>query len=88
MFECLLQVPDMSLQDYVAVKEKYARYLPHSAGRFAAKRFRKAQVGTAGSRVGYHRSVIIRVVQIGILSLKSNQIIMKFKFFKSNQIKF
>jgi len=39
-----VQVPDMSLQDYVAVKEKYARYLPHSAGRFAAKRFRKAQV--------------------------------------------
>lgn len=30
-------------QDYIAVKEKYARYLPHSAGRYAAKRFRKAQ---------------------------------------------
>jgi small subunit ribosomal protein S5e len=30
-------------QDYIAVKEKYARYLPHSAGRFAVKRFRKAQ---------------------------------------------
>merc|ERR1712088_359388 len=29
--------------DYIAVKEKYARYMPHSAGRFAAKRFRKAQ---------------------------------------------
>lgn len=25
------------------MKEKYARYLPHSAGRFASKRFRKAQ---------------------------------------------
>lgn len=25
------------------MKEKYARYLPHSAGRYAAKRFRKAQ---------------------------------------------
>ena len=23
----------MSLQDYIAVKEKYAKYLPHSAGR-------------------------------------------------------
>merc|ERR1712032_1262849 len=34
---------DMSLQDYIAVKEKYAKYLPHSAGRYAAKRFRKAQ---------------------------------------------
>uniref|UniRef100_A0A3Q1MID4 Small ribosomal subunit protein uS7 n=2 Tax=Bos TaxID=9903 RepID=A0A3Q1MID4_BOVIN len=29
--------------DYIAVKEKYAKYLPHSAGRYAAKRFRKAQ---------------------------------------------
>ncbi|KAL5278154.1 RPS5 family protein [Megaselia abdita] len=36
-------VNDISLQDYIAVKEKYARYLPHSAGRYAAKRFRKAQ---------------------------------------------
>jgi len=25
------------------VKDKYAKYLPHSAGRYAAKRFRKAQ---------------------------------------------
>ena len=31
------------IQDYIAVKEKYAKYLPHSAGRYAAKRFRKAQ---------------------------------------------
>merc|ERR1712242_513980 len=38
-----VQVPDMSLQDYIAVKEKYAKYLPHSSGRYAAKRFRKAQ---------------------------------------------
>jgi len=38
-----VQVSDMSLQDYIAVKEKYARYLPHSAGRFSVKRFRKAQ---------------------------------------------
>lgn len=30
-------------KDYVAVKEKNARYLPHSAGRFNKKRFRKAQ---------------------------------------------
>jgi len=38
-----VNVADMSLQDYIAVKEKSARYLPHSAARFAAKRFRKAQ---------------------------------------------
>merc|ERR1719370_1835478 len=38
-----VQLSDMSLQDYIAVKKSYAKYLPHSAGRYAAKRFRKAQ---------------------------------------------
>jgi len=38
-----VHVQDMSLQDYIAVKEKGARYLPHSAGRYCAKRFKKAQ---------------------------------------------
>jgi len=38
-----VNVSDMSLQDYIQVKEKSAKYLPHSAGRYAAKRFRKAQ---------------------------------------------
>merc|ERR1712029_691732 len=33
-------VSDLSLKDYIAVMPKF---LPHSAGRFAAKRFRKAQ---------------------------------------------
>ena len=28
-----VQIPDMSLADYMAVKEKNAKYLPHSAGR-------------------------------------------------------
>jgi len=37
-----VEVVDMSLQDYISVKDKYAKYLPHSAGRYAAKRFRKA----------------------------------------------
>jgi small subunit ribosomal protein S5e len=36
-------VSDISLGDYVAVKDKYSRYLPHSGGRFNKKRFRKAQ---------------------------------------------
>ncbi|KAH8280628.1 hypothetical protein KR054_010805 [Drosophila jambulina] len=36
-------VNDISLQDYISVKEKFVRYLPHSAGRYDAKRFRKAQ---------------------------------------------
>uniref|UniRef100_A0A8B9XZ69 Small ribosomal subunit protein uS7 n=1 Tax=Bos mutus grunniens TaxID=30521 RepID=A0A8B9XZ69_BOSMU len=38
-----IETPRPCLQDYIAVKEKYAKYLPHSAGRYAAKRFRKAQ---------------------------------------------
>merc|ERR1712241_5856 len=38
-----VQVNDISLTDYIAVKEKYAKYLPHSAGRYQVKRFRKAQ---------------------------------------------
>ncbi|XP_043832596.1 40S ribosomal protein S5-like [Dromiciops gliroides] len=39
-----VQINDISLQDYIAVKEKYAKYLTHSAGCcYAAKRFHKAQ---------------------------------------------
>ncbi|WP_395241783.1 hypothetical protein, partial [Salmonella sp. s51933] len=38
-----VQVGDISLTDYIAVKEKNSVYLPHTAGRYAAKRFRKAQ---------------------------------------------
>lgn len=39
VFDCIYYF----FKDYIAVKEKYAKYLPHSAGRYAAKRFRKAQ---------------------------------------------
>merc|ERR1712042_195684 len=38
-----VQVVDISLTDYIAVKDKHAVYVPHTAGRYAAKRFRKAQ---------------------------------------------
>merc|ERR1712119_138906 len=38
-----VQVSDISLTDYIAVKEKHAVYLPHTAARYAVKRFRKAQ---------------------------------------------
>lgn len=38
-----VEVGDISLTDYIAVKEKSAVYLPHTAARYAAKRFRKAQ---------------------------------------------
>ena len=33
----------MALEDYIAVKPKFARYVPHTAGRYQKKRFRKAQ---------------------------------------------
>jgi small subunit ribosomal protein S5e len=36
-------VSDIALTDYIGVKDKQARYLPHSAGRYQKKRFRKAQ---------------------------------------------
>merc|ERR1719284_824735 len=38
-----IQVTDISLADYVAVKERYAVYVPHTAGRYAAQRFKKSQ---------------------------------------------
>eukprot|EP01113_Clastostelium_recurvatum_P007416 TRINITY_DN13458_c0_g1_i1.p1 TRINITY_DN13458_c0_g1~~TRINITY_DN13458_c0_g1_i1.p1 ORF type:complete len:218 (+),score=52.76 TRINITY_DN13458_c0_g1_i1:65-655(+) len=36
---------DISLEDYIAIKQKfkYQNYLPHTAGRYNQKRFRKAQ---------------------------------------------
>merc|ERR1711963_140088 len=37
-----VQVPDMSLQDYLACKDRYAKFLPHTSGRYQIKRFRKA----------------------------------------------
>jgi len=36
-------VNDISLEDYIAVKPKFAVYVPHTAGRYQKKRFRKAQ---------------------------------------------
>ncbi|XP_042386716.1 40S ribosomal protein S5-like [Zingiber officinale] len=39
-----VEVSDMSLADYIAVTPpKHATYLPHTAGRYSAKRFRKVQ---------------------------------------------
>jgi small subunit ribosomal protein S5e len=37
-----VEVKDISLQDYIQIRQHV--YLPHTAGRFAVKRFRKAQV--------------------------------------------
>ncbi|KMU72053.1 40S ribosomal protein S5 [Coccidioides immitis RMSCC 3703] len=36
-----IEVRDISLTDYIQIRQPV--YLPHSAGRYAAKRFRKAQ---------------------------------------------
>eukprot|EP00389_Voromonas_pontica_P018348 GDKH01028865.1.p2 GENE.GDKH01028865.1~~GDKH01028865.1.p2 ORF type:complete len:204 (-),score=70.68 GDKH01028865.1:91-702(-) len=38
-----VQVADLSLVDYIAVKEKAQVYTPHTGGRYQKKRFRKAQ---------------------------------------------
>mmetsp|Transcript_32756 Transcript_32756/g.94607 ORF Transcript_32756/g.94607 Transcript_32756/m.94607 type:complete len:197 (-) Transcript_32756:7-597(-) len=39
-----VEVNDISLADYIGVKPpRYAIYLPHTAGRYSVKRFRKAQ---------------------------------------------
>jgi small subunit ribosomal protein S5e len=37
-----LQVTDISLEDYIAVKTKFAVFVSHTAGRYQKKRFRKA----------------------------------------------
>jgi len=40
-----VKIVDSTLRDYIAIKEKtkYKQYLPHTAGRYNVKRFRKAQ---------------------------------------------
>jgi len=39
-----VDISDISLEDYIAVNsKKHCVYLPHTAGRYARKRFRKAQ---------------------------------------------
>jgi len=37
-----VSVDDISLEDYIAVKPKFAVYLPHTSQRYQSKRFRKA----------------------------------------------
>eukprot|EP00470_Lotharella_oceanica_P006197 CAMPEP_0170178066 /NCGR_PEP_ID=MMETSP0040_2-20121228/11645_1 /TAXON_ID=641309 /ORGANISM="Lotharella oceanica, Strain CCMP622" /LENGTH=196 /DNA_ID=CAMNT_0010421021 /DNA_START=37 /DNA_END=627 /DNA_ORIENTATION=+ len=38
-----ITIADISVKDYIQFKGKCAVWLPHTAGRYAAKRFRKAQ---------------------------------------------
>eukprot|EP00005_Dracoamoeba_jomungandri_P005217 CAMPEP_0174260714 /NCGR_PEP_ID=MMETSP0439-20130205/10343_1 /TAXON_ID=0 /ORGANISM="Stereomyxa ramosa, Strain Chinc5" /LENGTH=196 /DNA_ID=CAMNT_0015345021 /DNA_START=30 /DNA_END=620 /DNA_ORIENTATION=+ len=44
-FDDVVLTEDISLTDYIAVKQKqkYYTYLPHTAGRYNVRRFRKAQ---------------------------------------------
>lgn len=43
-FSFLEQISDISVDDYItATAAKHATYIPHTAGRYQAKRFRKAQ---------------------------------------------
>jgi small subunit ribosomal protein S5e len=37
-----VNVEDISLRDYIPIKGKAAKYIPHTAGRYQVKRFRKA----------------------------------------------
>ena len=37
-----IQVTDLSLEDYIGVKGRFAVYVPHTAGRYQVRRFRKA----------------------------------------------
>ncbi len=39
-----VEVGDIALTDYLAIKGKNATYVPHTAGRYQRKKFRKAQV--------------------------------------------
>lgn len=47
-----VEIKDLSLEDYIGVAGKCATYLPHTAGRYQKKRFRKAQVCRFGVGVG------------------------------------
>ena len=43
-----VEIGDISLEDYIAVKnKKHCVYLPHTAGRYARKRFRKVRMQTS-----------------------------------------
>ena len=53
-----LQVKDIAVEDYIACKPKFAVFVPHTAGRYQKKRFRKAQCPiverSASHRGGYN----------------------------------
>ena len=70
-------------QDYIGVKAKHAVYVPHTAGRYAAKRFRKAQFHRRAPRERAHdarpqqrqEAMAVRIVKhtMDIIHLLSDQ---------------
>lgn len=46
-----VEINDISLEDYIAVNKKNCVYLPHTAGRYARKRFRK--VGKSAKEIAF-----------------------------------
>ena len=55
-----VEVSDISLVDFIAVKGKNATFVPHTAGRYQRKRFRKALV-----------SFVCNLALIGVLTVSS-----------------
>ena len=49
---CSVEVKDISLTDYIQVR--HAVYLPHTAGRYAKKQFKKAQMPIVERLVDRH----------------------------------
>ena len=79
-------------QDYIAVVKYHAKYLPHSAGRYAAKRFRKAQcpiVERLTNSLMMHgrnngkKLMAVRIVKhsFEIIHLLTGEVSLKFSFF-------
>jgi small subunit ribosomal protein S5e len=67
-----VNVEDLCFKDYIAIKEKAQVFLPHTAGRYQVKRFRKVQCPIVERLVGslqYHgrntgkKSKAIRIVR-------------------------
>merc|ERR1711916_392047 len=67
-----VEVNDIALMDYISVKPKHAQFLPHTAGRWQVKRFRKASCPivermTNSTRVGSHGTARRQAVDVSPL---------------------
>jgi small subunit ribosomal protein S5e len=65
-----VEISDISLVDFIAVKDKNATYVPHTAGRYQRKKFRKAacpiveRLATALMRCGRNNGKKLMAVRI------------------------